>query len=231
MIITIIKLHNLFNHNFNFEIHNNIVISINIMKTIQVTLIVLILTITSCSTYNGQIKKEISPISSKNITAIEGTYLCNPLKQFYSHYSKLYNAPSNSQQHILDKMLMNQPFTFKPLNALDSLEIQRNITVKIVLNLEDKTLIISDYHNYKEQYSASIPFTIKKGFIHLDNKNIKKKGVPFIYHTVEKSKVRIALSPSGNLIAQKYSESTGNIFIFAAGSSSSMSFEFKRITN
>jgi len=109
--------------------------------------------------------------------------------------------------------------------------LQRNIYVKIEVDKEKQILKITDYHNDKKLFTANIPFKIKKGFLYLDNENVKRKGVPFIYYSVQKSKTRIGLSTKNNLIIQRHNESSGIIFMMSAGSKSDYAYDFKRLVD
>ncbi len=202
------------------------------MKSNYLLYLLFILLLNSCATFkNSKVKKFTTEVNSTNLENIEGIYECNPSEYYSYHYNKLSKSKSTSKQHLLDKLLMNEMIGYKPLNALDSLEIGRNIRVKIIIDKKSQTLTIIDSHNDNIRYSAVIPFRVKKGFLYLDNQTVNRKGIPFLYSSVSKVKTRITLGKNNNLIVQRFSESSGSVFIMAAGSTSDYAYEFKRISD
>lgn len=200
---------------------------------ILLRLVILYLLVSSCAAgiHSAKLKKNIKKVTDNTANSVSGNYKCNPEKKYNFRYGKLSVVKVNRLQHTLDKMLLNQPLDNEPLNALDLIEQTRDITVHIEVNTKDQVLHITDYHNKASQFTATIPYTVKDGFLYLDNKNIKRKGVPFIFYTYSKSQVRIGLSNDNHLLVQRSLESHGSIFIMSAGSSSDTVYEFERLTD
>lgn len=200
------------------------------MKSVYIISILSVLLLTSCASFsNSKLNHKIERLQESNLIKVNGTYSCVPFKYYHRNDTSQF-IDSLSRIHMLHYLLNNQSIPMETKNALDLLE-SRNSYVSIKYIPELSTITIEDYENNRLISKNSILIKVKKGMLYLQNQNIKRIGIPIIYSVTHIKKLRIGVTPNGNLYVQNYNERSGGILGFAAGGSSDYAHVFKKLSD
>lgn len=165
----------------------------------------LILSLCSCATYSKRIiKDDRVKLTKETVHKINGTYAYQPFKSYIGSGKDIQKVDTNREE--LDFYIVGTRETFRPKEAF-------TVDVKVISKNQVSFAFKSDNNLV---FETTIKMKLRSnGLIHLKNKHVKVKGVPFIFGGITSSKMRIGLSKEGNLILNYAHDSFASILIMA----------------
>lgn len=186
---------------------------------IHIFLVICVLSLSSCVSFSNKVsKKESTKLTKKNIHAIEGTYEFQPYKSFGINGKHVYNLSNNIKN--IDQYILGREIAFGSKSDY-TVEIKVVSQHEVSFSFKNKNTLV---------YETTMKMKLKSnGFIHLKNKRVIVKGVPFIFGGITSSKMRIGLSKEGNLLLNYAHDSFASILIMVGGHSYNHSHHYKKI--
>lgn len=193
------------------------------MKSIPCVFL-LILLLSSCASFSDKMIKENKiTLSENDLSKLEGTYQLFPdfkydekgnIQELDSEVSKLtYNL-----NYFLQSK--ESKYEYSDSYLVEVKRIDKN-TLKLITK---KGNIVID--------NVEAVGKLKKGLFYLNNKYLKRNGVPYLAGGYTNYKTRIGLAKdNGLLVNYAYDNSGAILFMFWAGSSYNLGYHFKRIDN
>jgi hypothetical protein len=188
-------------------------------NSIHIFLIICVLSLSSCASFNNRIsKKESIKLTKKTIHDIEGTYEFQPFKSFGARGKRVYDVSNDIKS--IDQYLLGREIAFGPKSYY-------TVDVKVISKNQVSFAFKSDNNLV---FETTIKMKLRSnGLIHLKSKHVKIKGIPFIFGGITSSKMRIGLSKEGNLFLNYAHDSFTSIFIMVGGHSYNDLHHYKKI--
>lgn len=183
---------------------------------------VLTLLLSSCASFsNRMVNKNKSSLSENDLVKLEGTYVLFPDTK-YDKKGNLQTIDSEKPEtiHSLNYFVKSERLRYE---YSDSYRVEVKLLGKNRLQFVTKK---------KDSIVENVELggKLKNGFFYLDNKYLKRHGVPYLAGGYDNHKTRIGLSKdNGLLVNYAYDNSGALIFMFWAGSTYNLAYHFKRI--
>lgn len=192
------------------------------MKSIIFTLIS-VLILSSCASFSSRIvKNNKTKLTENNFNKLEGNFELFPDISY---------TDKGNPEIIKSKASLNSFYYFVSKNKteFDSLA---NYSVELKWINSKKIKFIFKKENAKID-STEISGKLKKnGLFHLDNKYVKRNGIPFIFGGYTSNKTRIGITKDNGLLVNYASDVSGALLIIIGdGFSYNSAYHFKRIEN
>ncbi|WP_125723536.1 hypothetical protein [Flavobacterium ustbae] len=192
------------------------------MKSI-ILILISALILSSCASFSSRIvKKNKTKITEKNLNKLEGSFELFP-DTSYTH--------SGNPEIIKSKAVLRSFYYFVSKNKteFDSLATY-SVELKFINNKKIKFLFKKEDVKID---STEIGGKLKNnGLFHLDNKYVKRNGIPFIFGGFTSNKTRIGLAKdNGLLVNYAFDVSGALLIIIGDGFSYNSAFHYKRIEN
>lgn len=195
------------------------------MKSVLYTFSFLFL-LTSCASFSDKmIKKDKAELSENDLSRLEGTY--NMFADFkYYEKGNIEEVDSEDIKKYSDLSSFIKDSETKSQRKED---VSENYSMEIKLINPNKLKFITRKNNVKID-SVELGGTLKKGLFYLDNKYVKRNGVPYVAGGYTNHKTRIGLSQNNNLILNYAYDNTGSFLFFMwAGNTYNYAYQYKRI--
>lgn len=182
---------------------------------------ILILLLSSCASFSDRvIKKNKVSIEENELKKIEGRYELFP-DISYDKKGKSKKIDSvEASNHNLNVFVKSKECKY---NYSDGYFVD----IKILKNNQIQFIAKKDSTNLD---GVVVGFKLKKGLFYLDNKYLKRNGIPYIAGGYTNHKTRIGLSKDNGLLVNfAYDNSGAILFMLAAGSSYNLGYHYKRI--
>jgi len=177
--------------------------------------------LSSCASFSDRvIRKNKVSLKENELKKIEGRYELFP--------DIRYNDKGKSAILTSDEAARNNLNVFvKSKECKYEYSEGYYVDVKIVKNNQIQFIAKKDSTNID---GVVVGFKLKKGLFYLDNKYLKRNGIPYIAGGYTHHKTRIGLSKDNGLLVNfAYDNSGAILFLLAAGSSYNIGYHYKRI--
>ncbi|WP_347050078.1 hypothetical protein [Flavobacterium olei] len=192
------------------------------MKSLSVTFLFMIFLFTSCASFSDKmIKNDKTALTKNDLSRLEGTYeLFADVKYYEKGNVAKVDSDDVKQYSNLNRFLKDSKTEY-------NLKEKYSVEIKLVNLNKIKFITLKD--NVKTD-SIELGGKLKKGLFYLDNKYLKRNGVPYLAGGYTNYKTRIGLSKDNNLIVNyAYDNSGALLFFIWAGSSYNSAYQYKRV--
>lgn len=176
----------------------------------------------SCASFSDKmVKDNKSPSLENDLSKLEGKYELFPdLK-----YDEKGNAQTIDSQESRSRYNLN----YFVKSEKSKVDYSDNYFVEVKL-LDKNRLQFTTKKGNEIMKNAEVGGELKNGFFYLDNKYLKRNGVPYLAGGYDNRKTRIGLSKdNGLLVNYAYDNSGAVLFMFWAGSAYNLGFHYKKI--
>lgn len=176
----------------------------------------------SCASFSDKmVKDNKSPLLENDLAKLEGKYELFPdLK-----YDEKGNAQTIDSQESRSRYNLN----YFVKSEKSKVDYSDNYFVEVKL-LDKNRLQFTTKKGNEIMENAEVGGELKNGFFYLDNKYLKRNGVPYLAGGYDNRKTRIGLSKdNGLLVNYAYDNSGAVLFMFWAGSAYNLVFHYKKI--
>lgn len=182
---------------------------------------ILLLLLSSCAEYsNRMITKNKTYLTDNDFLKLEGTYDLFP--EFKYAYS--------GKREAIDTLRIeayNLNFFISSNEMKYNISEKYNVDVKFIN--KNRIRFITQKDNIKID-TIELGGKLRNGLFYLDNKYLKRNGIPYIFGGYTHHKTRIGLSKNnGLLLNYAYDNSGALLLIIGAGSSYNVGLHYKRI--
>ena len=192
------------------------------MKSLSVTFLFMIFLSTSCASFSDKMIKNDKTVLTKNdLSRLEGTYeLFADVKYYEKGNVAKVDSDDVKQYSNLNRFLKDSKTEY-------NLKEKYSVEIKLVNLNKIKFITLKDH---VKTDSIELGGKLKKGLFYLDNKYLKRNGVPYLAGGYTNYKTRIGLSKNNNLILQyAYDNSGALLFFMWAGSTYNYAYKYQRI--
>lgn len=192
------------------------------MKSLSVTFLFMIFLFTSCASFSDKmIKNDKTVLTENDLSRLEGRY------ELFAHV-KYYEKGNVGKVDSDDvKQYSNLNRFLKDSKTEYNLKEKYSVEIKLFNPNKIKFITLKDH---VKTDSIELGGKLKKGLFYLDNKCLKRNGVPYIFGGYTNYKTRIGLSKDHNLIVNyAYDNSGALLFFIWAGSSYNSAYQYKRV--
>ncbi|MCP2026657.1 putative GH25 family protein [Flavobacterium sp. HSC-32F16] len=183
---------------------------------------VLMLVVSSCASFsNRMINKNKSSLSENDLVKLEGTYALFPdLK--YDEKGKVHSIDSQDPEtrYNLNYFVKSEKSKY---------DYSDSYMVEVKFLDKNRLQFITKKENAIIE-NVELGGKLKNGLFYLDNKYLKRNGVPYLAGGYDNYKTRIGLSKdNGLLVNYAFDNSGALLFMFWAGSTYNLGYHYKRI--
>ncbi|MCR4032510.1 MULTISPECIES: hypothetical protein [Flavobacterium] len=183
---------------------------------------VMILLSCSCASFSDKmVRDNKSPLLENDLSKLEGKYELFPdLK-----YDEKGNVQTIDSQESQARYNLN----YFVKSEKSKVDYSDSYSVEVKLLNKNRLQFITKKDN-EIMENAEVGGELKNGFFYLDNKYLKRNGVPYLAGGYNNHKTRIGLSKdNGLLVNYAYDNSGALLFMFWAGSAYNLGFHYKKI--
>jgi len=181
-----------------------------------------ILLMCSCASFSDKmIRENKTALSENDFSKLEGKYELFPdLKYDEKGNPEIIDSQDYKTRNNLNYFVKSEKSTY---------DYDNSYFVEIKLLSQNRIKFITQKNNIKID-STELGVELKNGLFYLDNKYLKRNGIPYLAGGYNNHKTRIGLSKNnGLLVNYAYDNSGAILFLFWAGSSYNLGYHYKRI--
>jgi hypothetical protein len=191
------------------------------MKSISIAFLIILL-LSSCASFSDKMIKDAKvTLSENNLSKLEGTYELFPdLKYDEKSKAEPIDSEDSKANHSLNYFVSSKQVKYdsKSKYSVEVKLINKN-TIKFITKNETAKID-----------SIELSGKLKNGLFYLDNKFLKRNGVPYLAGGYTNYKTRIGLArDNGFLVNYAYDNSGAILFLFWAGSAYNLGYHYNRI--
>jgi len=183
----------------------------------------IVLLFSSCASFSDKMMRENKESLSQNdLSKLGGTYELYPdLKYNEKGNAELIVSSDSKARQGLDYFVFSKEIKYDD-NAVYLVEIK--------LVNQNKLRFTAKKDNVEIE-NIELGGKLKNGFFYLDNKYLKRNGIPYLAGGYTNHKTRIGLAKdNGLLVHYCYDNSGAILFLFWAGSDYNLGFHFKKVS-
>ncbi|MBZ4036030.1 hypothetical protein K6T82_14750 [Flavobacterium sp. 17A] len=191
------------------------------MKSTVLTFLIILL-FSSCASFSDKmIKENKSALSENDLSKLEGKYELFPdLKYDEKGNATTIDSQESRARYNLNYFIKSEKSKF---------DYSQGYVVEVKLLDKNRFQFITQKDNQIIE-NIEVGGKLKNGLFYLDNKYLKRNGVPYLAGGYDNHKTRIGLSKdNGLLVNYAYDNSGAVLFMFWAGSSYNLGYHYKRI--
>lgn len=182
----------------------------------------IILLLSSCASFSDKIVKENKQALSENdLSKMEGKFELFPdLKYDEKGNEQGIDSQESKARYNLNYFVKSQKKEYVFSNSyIVEVKLLDKKRLQFITKKEDSII-----------ENVELAGKLKNGFFYLDNKYLKRNGIPYLAGGYDNHKTRIGLSKDdGLLVNYAYDNSGAILFMFWAGSSYNLGYHYKRI--
>jgi len=191
------------------------------MKPASITFLIVLL-LSSCASFSDKMIKDAKATLVENdLSKLEGTYELFPdLKYDEKRKAEPIDSEDSKANHSLNYFVSSKQVKYdsKSKYSVEVKIINKN-TIKFITKNETAKID-----------SIELGGKLKNGLFYLDNKFLKRNGVPYLAGGYTNYKTRIGLAKdNGLLVNYAYDNSGAILFLFWAGSAYNLGYHYNRI--
>ncbi|PWB22740.1 hypothetical protein [Flavobacterium sp. HTF] len=182
----------------------------------------IVLLLSSCASFSDKmVNQNKSALSENDLSKLEGKYELFPdLK-----YDEKGNIQTIDSQE--SKTTYNLNYFVKSQDSKYDYSESAIVEVKVI-NI-NRIQFVTKKNNVTTD-SIGLSGKLKNGLFYLDNKYLKRNGIPYLAGGYNNHKTRIGLSKDNGLLVNHAYDNTGALlFLFWAGSDYNLGYHYKRI--
>ncbi|MFC0777765.1 hypothetical protein [Flavobacterium sp. HJSW_4] len=182
----------------------------------------IVLLLSSCASFSDKIVKENKQALSENdLSKMEGKFELFPdLKYDERGNEQTIDSQESKARYNLNYFVKSQKKEYVFSNSyIVEVKLLDKKRLQFITKKEDSII-----------ENIELGGKLKNGFFYLDNKYLKRNGIPYLAGGYDNHKTRIGLSKDdGLLVNYAYDNSGAILFMFWAGSSYNLGYHYKRI--